>query len=427
VIRRGRVFRGVGVVALVAALAACSSSSKSSSSSTTSTSQSTSGTSTGVTSTSGSTAAQAAGAPIKVGLVCECSGPFVGGAAVPGEDVYKAFVNTVNASGGINGHPIQLITKDDTNNPGTSVTDIQALLAAHVDAIVSVTSADELWASTVQAAGIPVIGVQDTNAPFNTNPDFYPEGETAANENVAYVGVIKASGATNFGVIYCVESPQCSESVAQLKPLGQKHGTPLIYSAGIAYNAPNFTAQCLAAQQAHVQALIIEDISSVLQKVGTDCDKQGYDPIFVTGGGSYSPALATTPGFKSNSWYWYSNVPYWANTPATQAMTSALDKYYPGLTRDTVLWNQSGANAWPSGVLLEHAVKAGGLGPSDTPSAAEIVKGLNSLQGDNLDGWYAPMTFVAGQAHPQNCWYTVHVQNGTPQLVNNGQVTCQTS
>jgi ABC-type branched-subunit amino acid transport system substrate-binding protein len=47
----------------------------------------------------------------------------VGAILLPEAEVYKAWVNTVNASGGINGHQIHLITEDDASNPGTSASE----------------------------------------------------------------------------------------------------------------------------------------------------------------------------------------------------------------------------------------------------------------------------------------------------------------
>jgi branched-chain amino acid transport system substrate-binding protein len=426
-IRTKMLFRGAGVLALLAGVGACgSSSSKSASTSpTTAAPAGSSGAASSSPSTSGSSPAQATGAPIKVAIVCSCSGPF-GGAEVPDEEVYKAWVNSVNASGGINGHSVQLTTKDDTGNPGTAATEIQSLLSSHVDAIVDMSIVDQVWAPTVQAANVPVIGGSDVDEPFGINPDFYPEGETPESENPAYLAVMKQAGVTNFGVMYCVEAPTCAQSVAALKTLGAKDGIPLTYSAGISITAPNYTAQCVAAQQKHIQALIIEDGATEIQRVAKDCDQQGFDPTYIGGGSSWAEALATTPGLERDLWQWYNNLPYWVNTPSTQEMKTAVEKYYPSLQKDPLLWTNLAAASWPSGILLEDAVKAGGLGPSDTPSASEIVKGLTSLKGDTLQGWYSPLTFTPGQPHPANCWFTARVQNSTPALLNNGKVTCQT-
>ena len=105
-------------------------------------------------------------------------------------------------------------------------------------------------------------------------------------------------------------------------------------------------------------------------------------------------------------------------------MNAAVDKYYPTLRGNPNSWNQGAAESWPAGLLLEDAAKAGGLGPSDTPSAAEITKGLESLHGDTLQGWAPPLTFPAGQPHPIDCWFTARLQNGVPSLTNGGKVTC---
>jgi branched-chain amino acid transport system substrate-binding protein len=107
-------------------------------------------------------------------------------------------------------------------------------------------------------------------------------------------------------------------------------------------------------------------------------------------------------------------------------MNTAVDKYYPGL-RNNPNWSESGAIAWASGILLEDAVKAGGLTSSGTPSNTEVVNGLVALKGDTLQGW-APtgLTFAAGQPHPVDCWYTVVVKNGNVSLTNGGKPTCKT-
>jgi branched-chain amino acid transport system substrate-binding protein len=338
--------------------------------------------------------------------------------------VYKAWVNTVNASGGINGHPIQLNFQEDSANPGTGVTVTQALISAHVDAIVDMSQIDSAFMGAIQAANIPVVGYNATNEPFFTNPDFYPEGQTGDSGVTAYIQTIKAAGGTDFGVMYCVEAPACSQYEQALKVAGQKSGIPLTYTTSISATAPNFSAPCIAAQQKHIKDLIVEDATSIIARVATDCDRQGYDPTYVIGGGSYGSLFETTPGLKKSSWSYYPNLPYWLKTPAVQAMNTAVDKYYPGVRQNASIWSGTSPLAWPAGLLLEDAVKAGGLGPSDTPSAAEIIKGLQSLKGDTLDGWSPPLTFAAGKPHPVNCWFTGRVIDGVPQLVNNGQLTC---
>lgn len=405
----------VGAVALALVAGACSSSSHSS----------TPPTSSGVQASPTSGAATATGAPIKVGVICTCSGPF-GADEGPAEQVYKAWAQSVNTSGGINGHPVQLVTEDDASNPGTSVSDVHTVLSDHVVAIADLSLVDEAWASTVEAAKIPVVGSDITETPFYTNPDFYPVGATEDSLAAAFVSVAKMAGATKLGYFYCTEVAACSEEAAVISSAAQKLGVPVVYKAAISATAPNYTAQCLAAQQAHVDAILNGDVDPVFMRVAANCNQQGYHPIYLSSGESYDVSMNTAAGVKDNAWYESNDLPFFVNTPATQAMNAAVNKYAPGLVDKPASWTGgTSVETWASGLLLEHAVTAGGLKAGDTPSAAEITQGLNSIKGDTLDGLAPPLTFTAGQPHPVDCWFTFRVQSGTPSLTNGGNVTCK--
>jgi branched-chain amino acid transport system substrate-binding protein len=97
-------------------------------------------------------AAGAAGGPIKIGLVCGCTGPLAA-AVVDIPAIYKAWADSVNATGGINGHKIDVIYKDDASNPTTSNTIVHTFVETdHVVAIVDATNNDAAWATgTCQA------------------------------------------------------------------------------------------------------------------------------------------------------------------------------------------------------------------------------------------------------------------------------------
>ena len=130
-----------------------------------------------VLSTNAGASTRATGAPIKVGFLCSCSGTF-GYIGVGMYDVYQAWVKTVNASGGINGHPVQVIYEDDAPNPSTAETDAQDVLSDGVVAIVDASALDSVWEKTVATAKVPVVGSTITSPPFYTNADFFTEGET---------------------------------------------------------------------------------------------------------------------------------------------------------------------------------------------------------------------------------------------------------
>lgn len=414
---RRKIFSMVVAAAMVVICAACSSSKHSTSSPTSIASSA----------TSSSASSLPPGTPIKVGAICYCSSSAGGLGAVfaPGEEVYKAWVNTVNAGGGIAGHPIQLITEDDGGNPGTSLSDAQKLISDHVVAIADMTTVDQTWASTVQAANIPVVGVLTYETSFGTNPDFYPEAETNDSSIYAVVSTAKAAGATSLANVYCAEAPVCAQSVPFFKTTGSQLGVPVTYNAEISATAPNYTAQCVAAEQKHVGAVFIGEPAAITVRVASSCSQQGYKPVYVTEGAGFGMNVATAPGLKDTLWVEFPTLPFFANSPAVQAANAAIDKYYPGVRTNATLYSQQDFMSWASGMLLEDAVKAGGLSSTVTPTAAEVIKGLESLHGDTVGGLTPPLTFTAGTPHNVNCWFTARVQNGVPSLTNNGNVSCE--
>jgi len=367
-------------------------------------------------------AGAATGAPITVGVVCTCSGAF-GADILAAEDTYRAYVNTVNSSGGLNGHKIVLTLEDDAGNPGTSVSDAQTLVSDHVDAILDLSIVDQTWQSAVQASKIPVVGGNETETPFYTSPDFFPEGQT--NDSVTYANVVtaKAAGATNLGNLYCAEAASCAEGVPLITAAGKQLGVPDIYNAEIAATAPNYTAQCVAAQQAKVSAVFIGDASTIISRVAANCAQQNYTPIWVTEGEGFGLGMASTPGLSTKLWSEYGTAPFFDHIAAITAMNKAVDKYYPGLRNNQNAWTQIAAEAWASGLLLSDAVTASHLSKTATPSSAGITKGLLSLKNDTLQGMAPPLTFTSGD-HSVDCWFTARVVNGTPKVVNGGHVTC---
>jgi len=171
-------------------VSACGSSSSSNSSATASKSASTS-----------SGAAAATGPAIKLGFICSCSGPEASAIGSTGK-VIQAWAKYVNAGGGINGHPVSVTVMDDGENPATSLQDAKALVTQdHIVAMAGEESfVDSSWASYIQKAGIPVVGGITFEAPFLSNPDFYPSGTTVVVGTVAIAVEAKALGLTHLGM-----------------------------------------------------------------------------------------------------------------------------------------------------------------------------------------------------------------------------------
>lgn len=368
-------------------------------------------------------ASGASGTPVAVGAVCSCTGAYADNFNSVGKTI-KAWANSVNAAGGIAGHPVKLIFKDDASNPGNSATAAQSLISQHVATIIDATLLSPTWEKAAAAAKIPVIGGDLTAASFYTNPDFYPSGGTLDYTAYADVLTAKQAGATNMGVIYCAEVPDCQTVFQQIKKTGKELGVPVIYSSAVSLTAPNYTAQCVGAKAAHVTALFIGSNATGFARVASDCAKQGYDPIYIEEGDGFKMFLASSPGLKNKLWVPFPVLPMFADKPVMQRLNAALDKYYPGLRKSND-FSQYAVEAWTAGLLVEEAIKKTGAAPGAAISAAQVSTALNSLRGDTLGGFSPPLTFTAGKPHSTDCWYTGHAVNGVPTLANGGKLSCK--
>jgi branched-chain amino acid transport system substrate-binding protein len=354
--------------------------------------------------------ASSSSAPVKIGLLCACTGPISAGIEeVP--PVAKAWVDSVNASGGINGHKIDLIVEDDTSSPSKSTSEAQTLVGTdHVVAIIDATSEDFSWASYVQAQGVPVVGLNTSTEPFYTNSDFYPEGQTEDSLFFGITAAVHQAGGKDFALFYCAEAVQCQEGIAPLESQAKTAGEDVVAALEVSASAPNYTAQCLAAKQAGATVAFVADVQTVDEKIIQDCYAQGYKPKVVVDGETIGPSMATSTGFNVATYFTVPNLPYFANSSAIKAMDSAVKKYSGASVLTNSNYNELAAEAWMSGKEIQAAVTAAKV--SGAPTSAEIVKGLDSFHDQTLDGLAPNLTYTAGKPHPVDCWYYALLKNG---------------
>ena len=87
------------------------------------------------------------------------------------------------------------------------------ITADHVVAILDDSGVDTAWESFVNQHNIPVVGGGLRGTIFNTDPDWFPEGQTVNALEASVVIVRKMGGAKSTAFFYCAETPGCAESV----------------------------------------------------------------------------------------------------------------------------------------------------------------------------------------------------------------------
>ena len=389
--------------------AGCSSSSKSSTSSTAS-STSGGGSGTTVTTAAGTaTTATATGSTWVLGSIVTETGPespSTGGAGA----VLNAWQNWVNTHGGINGHRVKVIVKDDKGDPTQGLAAAHELIQSdHVIALVGTASTPEnQWGPYVSQAGVPVIGTGATSGIiWMTNPDFYPVGTSPLSETYAFLLAASKAGKPKMALLYCAESPACAQAVPFTKKLAPSVGVTVVYAGSVSTTQPNYSAQCLAAQSAGANSLNVAADQNTVTRTVSDCTRQGVKMTLLGGDGTVSAAWVTNPNFQGEV-DWQPYIPWNQHNAATADYYAAMAQYAPAELHDP----RFGANdigSWISGQLFIAAAKAANLG--DNPTAAQVVTGLTSLHNETLGGLTTPLTFAQGVPHVNKCFFLESIQN----------------
>jgi branched-chain amino acid transport system substrate-binding protein len=362
--------------------------------------------------------------PFVVGMICSCTGPE-SSAVGNNISVIKAWADSVNASGGINGYPVKVITMDDQQNAATSLQDAKELVEQdHVMAIVGESSfVDASFAPYVASAGVPVIGGSNYEAPFQSNPDFYPSGGQQVSGLLGQFALAKQAGKKVFGTIYCAESPICAQLVPVANGVAPLYGLKS-FTAKISATAPSYTAPCLAAKSGGVDAMFVADNSPIVLRFVAACAQQGYTPQQISSTQTAASSWLSDSTLNGTLLTALNANGYDASTPAIAKFQAALKKYAPSAITGSAFSGEE-INPWSGGLLFQAAAKAAHLTPSSTP--ADVKKGLYALKNETLDGVGPPLNFTPGKPAFIPCWFSQQVKGGQFAALNDNKPSCLTA
>jgi branched-chain amino acid transport system substrate-binding protein len=380
---------GAGVLAITA----CSSSSSSSSSAS------------AAAAGSSSAASNLKGAPLVIGVISSDSGYGGNNPDVP--TTAKDWETYVNSHGGIAGHSVSVIVEDDADNAATALQDATDLIQnKHAIAIGDSSLSNAAFEKYVDSAKVPVISLNqgDASTQYFTDPNFFTDEATVPAGIWAQSKLAKLSGATKYGFLYCAEDPNCASAVPLTKADASSVGIQLAYQASFSSSAPNYTAQCLAAHQAGVEALFVAGANqSANERVLDNCASQHYQPAAIAAVGTLGNAAAKDPQIPVE-WGYTGTLPWFVKDSSTATFDSVMGSYLPTAISPPLV-----IGTWTGLELFAAAAQNVGA----TPTAQDIYTGLYSLKGDTLGGLTAPLTFKKGQPNQDNCFFVYEVKNGT--------------
>jgi branched-chain amino acid transport system substrate-binding protein len=386
-----------GVLAAALGVAACSSSSSSSSSS----GAATSGT---------SAAAAPKGATIKIGVIGSLTGAQAS-SSDQGATVAPAWAAWINANGGIDGHPVQVIVMDDKGDPATAQAAGQQFIADGVSAII--VSSDNLvsaFDSAAIAKGIPLISGSANSADWYTKPGMFATVTGNVPGLAGQVAVAAKYGhAKKFANLYCSEIAACAQAGPILAQVAKAAGVGYVGMA-VSSTAPSYTAQCLQLKQEGVDYAQLNFTTAAAVRFVQNCQAQGYNPTW----GSSEQAIGTPFAAIPNLTVFgpaYSFPSVAAAAPAAQ-FRSVMEKYATNSN-----WREGSASfTWDGLQALAQAVKSQNIAAATPVTAADVMAGMYTFKSENLGGELANgVTYTKGKPlgfTANACYFVVGMKGG---------------
>lgn len=356
-------------------------------------------------------------APIVLGQVGTFSG-LVGqsvGGMKPGLAVWA---QAVNARGGVQCHPVQVIAVDDQNDPQKAAAAAEDLIVnkkavAIVGANVPLTISGLM--RTVEKYKIPVIGGDGIDGAWQENQYLFPQGGTPLS---AFGGALAAAkkdkGFDKTFLLYCAEAAICTLTNSSAKAKGgiaELAGVQLLGSQQVTLTQPDYTAACQNAKASGAQFLFVLVDAAAMRRVARSCDSIGFKVPIAGTAIDFTAESPKDPNLSEVGVYASAPVAAFpaTDTPALKLFHESFAKYIPGQGPD-----QSTIEGWTAGVLFEKTLAAvADKARAGNVSTAMIYEGLYKLKDETVDGMGPGVTFKQG-APPimKPCYYILTIKDG---------------
>ncbi|MGQ0465098.1 MAG: ABC transporter substrate-binding protein [Sporichthyaceae bacterium] len=318
------------------------------------------------------------------------------------------WVRAINAAGGIQCHPVQMLQMDDAADPARVTSNLNAMKAKGAVAIVGA-GVPTTFSAAKQFAEknkMPFVGGDLIEAPWFSSEWMFPQGGSPL---AAYAGATKQAAAKantkKVGLIYCVEAAICGTINENFEAMAQASGLEVVLRKVSSITSPDYTAECQALKAAGAEAVFVALEGSGDARFSRSCLSLNYAPPAATSALSVSAEAALDPNFrKLGVFLGTGTAPYQAtDTPGGREFRAAYDRFAPGSSID-----QNTISQWASGKLLEKALENVFEQARSGPITTQLIlEGLWQIKNEKLNGLAPGITFNKGAPPTQNDCYAL--------------------
>jgi branched-chain amino acid transport system substrate-binding protein len=346
----------------------------------------------------------ASDSPIVIGAIGQFSGALGSSfAGIPGG--LKSWADTVNASGGLSGHPVKLDVEDIASGPAAAgLTAAQTLIGQdHAEAIIDMDSGDGTWLPYVKSHGVVDIQPGTDGASSLTFSNVVQMGPAQVPYTYSIISAAKKAGG-KLAVGYCAESPGC----AQIPQLFGLMGLKPVVAVAISSSSPDFSAFCEAVKSSGATSYSLFLPVATSTKVTNQCYQDGLRIPQILIASNVTSSLTKDSAFSGSLVVDSLAKPFWdTSDPSIKQIQTALSKDTKGIV-GTELDNVYPEAMWAAGDLLAADVK----NIKGSVTATSIEKGFSSLHNVSPGGFTAPESFQKNTGTSTYCSYEWKILKG---------------
>jgi len=358
------------------------------------------------------------GAPYKIGINSPLSG-FGAGSYVGTPIAAQAWEKWVNANGGVNGHPVQVIVKDSGNDASKGLAVVRDLVENDkVQVLIpNDPSTDNTILPYTQDKKFPVVQSYAAYPIWNTTPGWFALGLVA--NPVGYqagLNTVKSEGKESIASALCAEVAACGAAGDAMAKEASNIGVRYDGTLKISATAPNYTAECLLLKNKKTEVIFAGLDVGTTKKLVSDCAAQDYHPSLLMLVHSLDPRLTEIPGASVVAIE--PTLPWYADTPAMKDFRDAMTKY-----GDLSKANETSMFVWTSLEFIRQGLKESNVAENPTPQQTmdalyKVKTNLGGLIADNV-------SFTAGQPSPVvKCYFVGGFENGKFTLPRGDKPIC---
>jgi len=323
----------------------------------------------------------ASGEPIVLGAVGTRSG-IVGAALENSWRGLPVWEKSVNARGGIAGHPVKVIIADDGGDPGKHAAAVRQLITEdHVVAFIGNFAPLTFSAGvpTLESAGVAAIGGDSAEAGWFRSPMAFPINDSTLSRSRPAAKWGLANLPQRKAAVFYVSDIAAPKAIAdEFTRVWQAGGGQVVVEAGVSIAQPDFTAEVIRAKSAGADLVFMVLERAACNRFFSAARRQQYSPVFMAPACTIDTAL-DNKDLTTNRLYGVSSARplQRGHSPAEDEALDAAARYDPKMSPDGAFMF-----AWLGGKLLEAALAQ----PGTTPTAAGIIDALHRLPATTLGG-----------------------------------------